>query len=208
MKSKNSDGKREIAEKEKIEIIERSGIHSDDKLSLMLLLLNRKDASFLGNAEIIREKKDESQIIEKFRKELEETKRVLDEIGFFYRASEIKVKDDIASFSIEIAKDENNLSELIKASEKGEDKKIGTLLGFPMTAVESYNTDEALDLEMFLNYGLSEEEREQLKQSGVLNFVGFQPSRENWQAELAEAKKDQEVIKEKAKNLYDEIVGA
>ena len=203
---KNFISNQKIAEKEKIEVIEKSCIKSDDKLSLVLLLLDRKDASFLGNAEIVRKKEDELQIIEKFCKELEETKRVLDEIGFFYRASEIKLKDDIASFSVEIAKNSNSLSELINACEKGKDKKIGTLLGFPKTAIESYDTDEALDFEIFLKEGMAKEEREQLEQSGVLNFVGFQPSRENWKEEIKEAKKDQEIIKERAFVLYKEIV--
>ena len=194
-----------MKKKKKIEIIEKSSISADDKLSLALLLLDRKDVSFLGNAEIIREE-DELKIIEKFKKELEENKRILDEAGFSYRASDIKLKDEIASFSIEVAKNNNKLLELIQACEKGDDKKIGELLGFPKTAIEAYDIDEALDFEIFFKEELSEAEREELAESGILNFVGFRPSCEHWKEEFIEVKEDQEIIKERAPKLYSEIV--
>lgn len=202
----NFENNQEIEEKKKIEIIEKASISADDKLSLALLLLGRKDVSFLGNAEIIRKEGDELKIIEKFKKELEESKKILDEAGFSYRASDIKLEDEIASFSIEVAKNNNKLLELTRACEKGDDKKIGELLGFPKTAVETYDTDEALDFEIFFKEELSETEREELAKSGILNFVGFQPSREHWKEEFIEVKKDQEIIKERAPKLYSEIV--
>lgn len=196
----------ETEEKEKIGIIEKSSLNSDDKLCLTLLLLDKKEAVFLGDREIIRKKRDEEGIIEKMKKELEETKVVLEKLGLNYRSSNIELKDAIAGFSVEVAKEKEILNEFTKACDEEDDQKIGNLLGYPKTAVESYNTKEALDFEIFFKKELSEEERKKLKESEILNFIGFQPSRKHWKEELEEVKKDQEIVKEKAPCLYEEIV--
>lgn len=91
--------------------------------------------------------------------------------------------------------------------------RIGELLGYPRTAAEAFDRgrkEDAMGKYLILEEknwweSLSEEERKNLLEEGVLNFLTFKLSRENWRQELETVRRWQEVIKEKAPRIYQEI---
>jgi len=75
-----------------------------------------------------------------------------------------------------IAKNENIISDLVKAVGMCDHKEIGELLGFPITAVEAFATKELIkksDLEPEIRF------------SEVASFTQFMLSKENWKDEMA-----------------------
>jgi hypothetical protein len=192
-----------------IEGIEKSRIlETDQKLDLAsFILLKEKKVVYPGNHKIIESKEEEKKIKEKFSKEIEEIKKFFELLGFSYSiVNDLKTEENIVGFNMVASKTKEDLEEFIKAREKGEDKVMGLLLGYPKTAVESYGTEESLNFEKFFAQKLSEEEQKKLEEEEVLKFLYFQPSKKHWQKELNEVRKLQSLIKEKLPILYQEII--
>lgn len=198
---------REGAEEVEIDVIERSLLDSDKKLDLVLLSLDRKRAAILGNCKIAETEHEKEEVIRDFTEELKEIKKTLTELGYHYHEDGVKVEDEvIVSFSVVVSKKEEYLSQVMNAEKQANNKEVGLLLGYPATAVDSYNSEKALDSERFFQIDLPEDERKQLEDEGVLRFLGFQPSKEHWREELEEVRENQSLIKEKAPHLYAEIM--
>lgn len=208
---KEKEAKREDIETEEekeIQTIEQSPLETGKKLDLALLCLERKKAAYVGSHTILETETKKEEILEKFTKELEDVQETLDELGLPYQTTRVpKIEDEaIIGFSVSVGRNKEDLSKFIEAEKQGNDKEMGLLLGYPKTAVEVYNTDKALNFETFFQQELSKEEQEELREEGVLKFLGFQPSREHWREELEQARYDQALIKEKAPRLYEEIM--
>jgi len=200
---------REGDEEVEIGVIENSLLDSDKKLDLIMLSLDRKKAAFLLNCKITETEREKEEVIRDFTEELEEIKKTLTELGYHYNEDGVKIEDEvIIRFSVAVSKEEEDLAQLIDADKQGNNKEIGLLLGYPATAVDSYNSEKALDSEHFFQIDLPEDERKQIRKSGVLKFLGFQPSKEHWREELEEVRESQALIKEKAPNLYEAIMAS
>ncbi len=196
-------------EEVEIDVIEKSLLDSDKKLDLAMLSLDRKKAAFLLNCKITKTEREKEEVIRDFTEELEEIKKTLTKLGYHYHEDGVKVEDEvIVRFSVAVSKKEEYLSQLMDADKQGNNKEIGLLLGYPATAVDSYNSEAALDSERFFQIDLPEEERKEIRESGVLKFLGFQPSKEHWREELEEVRESQALIKEKAPYLYEAIMAS
>lgn len=158
--------------------------------------------TFFSNAELAETEEEKSKKTKDLIREIEGIKKILDEAGFLYSASEIKAKDNIVYYKIIISKDEKSLAEFAELENRKDYKGEGLLLGFSKTAVEAYGTDKEL------SDGLPEKEKGKLVKNGVTKFLNFSPSKDHWQEELEEAKENQRLIKENAPRLYEEILNS
>ena len=190
-----------------IDKIENCLLETGKKLDLALLLLDRKKIAYLGNHKIFENDKERQKFIKEFSQELEDIKKTCEGLGFLYNTKGLRVEDEaIVGFNISIGKNGEDLTKFADAEKKRDDKTMGLMLGYPWTAVEAYNSKKSLDFEVFLKTELSEKERKQLEEEGVIKFLSFQPSKEHWREELNQAREDQGLIKEKTPRLYEEIM--
>jgi len=192
----------EYSERRRLEILEQSKLEAGKKLDLALLILKRKQAAQLGNYDVIEPDKHKEQIAQEFQKEFFAIEELLKELGVSYRANPLHEDRGIYGFSFLVAEKEENLEKVIEAGKSRDDKTFGALMGYPKTAVDAYNTEQAFDYEE----ELPKDELEQLRQDGVLPFINFMPSREHWKEELNYAKENQKLIKERIPLLYAELV--
>jgi hypothetical protein len=199
--SDNFEGQEDF-EKNRIGILQQSGIEVGEKLDLALLILKRKDAAFLGNADIIESEDHEKQLAKKFQEEFFGIEEVLKQTSLLYDATPPHNDRGVYCFSILASGSGEGLKKAIEAQKNQDDKALGFLFGYPKTAVEAYNTDKKFDYDLYL----PKEELDELKNEGVLPFLGFMPSREHWKEELNWAKENQSLIKEKAPLIYEELV--
>lgn len=137
---------------------------------------------------------------------------ILKRINLSFKVKEYEDLDSegktVSFFHFFIAKDEKILEELERALSEKDHETLGRLFGFPESAIKAYAGEERSERKRFdfrkAWQQLSQEEREVLKEEGVLDFVTWIPS-ENWREELEIARKWQRIIKEKAPRLYEEI---
>ncbi|MFA5747287.1 MAG: hypothetical protein WC926_04435 [Candidatus Paceibacterota bacterium] len=187
-------------EKNRIEMLQRSEIEIGSKLDLALLILKRKEAAFLGNADIIESEEHKEKLERKFQEEFCNIEEVLKETKLLYRATPPHDDQGVYCFSFLVSGSENGLEKAIEAQKNKDDRSLGLLLGYPETAVDAYMTDKKFDY----HKELPKDELGKLEKEGVLPFLEFMPSREHWKDELSWAKENQNLIKEKAPSLYEE----
>jgi len=187
-----------------IDEIESSIIPTGKKIDLALLLLGKKEATQLGNFKIPASDQERKSIIEEFDEEFQTVIELIDRLRLpFYIKQRPNEADDIIGFSILVSKNEEDLARFVEADTNSDDTTFGLMVGYPKTAVEAYRTKEAFDYET----ELPEDQSNALAhEEGLKPFLHFMSSREHWLEELAFARNNRDLIKEKAPKLYQEII--
>ena len=189
--------------KRNIESVENSKIDTISKLELILLLLGKKQGVHFGDFKIVESEKDTERTIEEFTDEMQEYLKLLKEINAYYvLGKELRFEGGMVGFSVLAAKDKKILERFVQADKEDDDKTFGSILGYPPTAIETYNTDKKFDP----HEELSPEDLEKLEAEGIMPFLLFMPSREHWLEELEWARENRRLIKENAPKLYQELV--
>jgi len=189
-------------EKQELKQIEKIRLDGNKKLDLALLILGKKEATQLGSYDIIGPESHKKKLQKEFGSEFETIKKVLDKIGLLYYTEGVKEDRGILGFSFLITRNNRSLKKIRKAVAKKDDKTFGLMMGYPETAVNTYRTEEALDIDK----DLSEGERKQLEDENLLPFVGFKPSKSHWKEELEYVKHIQTLIKERSPKLYRQMI--
>lgn len=187
-----------------IETLQSSSLETIKKYDLAQLLLDRKQATQLGSFDVIESDEHRKQLEREMGEEYRAATELLQKLGLKFQGEPPKEDNGIYGFSLTIAKTEENLNKAVEADKAGKDKEYGVLMGYPKTAVEAYQTEEAYDLET----ELPKDELEKLEEEGVLAFLEFMPSKSHWKEELDFVRETQKEIKEKASELHDEIIEA
>ena len=194
---------KEALVKKSIELVENSTLESDTKLELVLLLLDKKQGVQIGDFKIAESEEEKKKVTAEFSKELSDILNILNSLKLEYQVvKELGDDNGIVGFSVLTSKDKSTLNKFVKANNEDDDKTFGTILGYPPTAIETYGTDKAFNIEE----KLSPEELEKLRTEGLLPFLLFMPSKEHWAEELEWARENQQLIKQKAPKLYQELI--
>jgi len=198
---KNSEYE-ETKEKEFIEKIEKAPLSSDFKIDLLLLVFDRKKATFLGDICGVESEEQKQKLIKEFSEELNILTNLLDELNLPYKIiRDIEDRDDTIGFSVVIAKENENLNKIEEAVKNNNNMDMGIMFGYPKTAVEAYGTQDVLDLETDLP-----EEYAYLRKEGMLPFLKFTPSKLHWKEELEWAKDNKKIIEEKSPNTINQAI--
>jgi hypothetical protein len=191
-----------ILEKD-IKLVENSTLDSISKLEFVLLLLDKKQGMQFGDFKVVESKEEEEKARDKFTPEIQEILRLVKETGLCSQmGKELSFSEGLIGFSVLIAKDKDVLEKFIQADKEEDDKTFGTILGYPPTAVQTYETDKKFDF----HEELAPDELEKLKVEGIMPFLMFMPSKEHWLEELEWARENQRLIKEKAPQLFQELL--
>ncbi len=192
----------EIKEKEFIEKIEKVPLPSDFKIDLLLLVFDRKKATFLGDICGVESEEQKQKLIKEFNEELNILTNLLDELNLPYKIiRDIEDRNDTIGFSVVIAKEIENLNKIEEAVKNNNNMDMGLMFGYPRTAVEAYGTQDVLDLETDLP-----EEYTSLRKEGMIPFLRFTPSKLHWKEELEWAKDNKKIIEEKSPNTIDQAI--
>lgn len=190
--------------KHNIELVENSTVDSNSKVELILLLLDRKQGMQYGDFKVI-ESDNEKEIQNEFTAELSEILRIITKTGLQHQITrELTSSEGLIGFSVLISKDKNILDKFTKADKDGDDKTFGLILGYPPTAIETYNTDKKFNP----HEELSPDEIKKLEDEGLMPFLLFMPSRDHWIDELEWARENQRLIMEKSPKLYKELLAS
>ena len=192
----------EIKEKEFIEKIEKVPLPSDFKIDLLLLVFDRKKATFLGDLCGVESDEQKQKLIKEFSEELNILTNLLDELNLPYKIiRDVEDRNDTIGFSVVVAKEIENLNKIEEAVKNNNNMDMGIMFGYPRTAVEAYGTQDVLDLETDLP-----EEYADLRKEGMLPFLKFAPSKLHWKEELEWAKDNKKIIEEKSPNTIDQAI--
>lgn len=192
----------ETKEKEFIEKIEKAPLSSDFKIDLLLLVFDRKKATFLGDICGVESEEQKQKLIKEFSEELNILTNLLDELSLSYKIiRDVEDRNDTIGFSVVVAKEIENLNKIEEAVKNDNNMDMGMMFGYPRTAVEAYGTQDALDLETDLP-----EEYADLRKEGMLPFLKFAPSKLHWKEELKWARDNKKIIEEKSPNTIDQAI--
>lgn len=138
---------------------------------------------------------------EKFHKKITDLEKIFENSGLCYelRLNYPKSKNEHTRYS-SVAKDKKTLVKLKKASTikntRSRRIKLGTLLGYPRTAVFSFANGTALDYRDLW---------QEMRKSKELKFLNFRLSKRHWHRELKYLKKRASAIKQISPELYKKI---
>ena len=192
----------ETKEKEFIEKIEKAPLSSDFKIDLLLLVFDRKKATFLGDICGVESEEQKQKLIKEFSEELNILTNLLDELSLPYKIiRDVEDRNDTIGFSVVVAKEIENLNKIEEAVKNDNNMDMGMMFGYPRTAVEAYGTQDVLDLETDLP-----EEYADLRKEGMLPFLKFAPSKLHWKEELKWARDNKKIIEEKSPNTIDQAI--
>ena len=192
----------ETKEKEFVEKIEKAPLSSDFKIDLLLLVFDRKKATFLGDICGVESEEQKQKLIKEFSEELNILTNLLDELSLSYKIiRDVEGRNDTIGFSVVVAKEIENLNKIEEAVKNDNNMDMGMMFGYPRTAVEAYGTQDALDLETDLP-----EEYADLRKEGMLPFLKFAPSKLHWKEELKWARDNKKIIEEKSPNTIDQAI--
>ena len=192
----------ETKEKEFIEKIEKAPLSSDFKIDLLLLVFDRKKATFLGDICGVESEEQKQKLIKEFNEELNILTNLLDELNLPYKIiRDVEDRNDTIGFSVVVAKEIENLNKIEEAVKNDNNMDMGIMFGYPGTAVEAYGTQDVLDLETDLP-----EEYADLRKEGMLPFLKFAPSKLHWKEELKWARDNKKIIEEKSPNTIDQAI--
>jgi hypothetical protein len=198
-------GKNENQERSenKLDLVTASLLETIQKYDLAQLLVSeQRKATHLGNAVVIESEEHRKQLEREFGEEYRTTAELLTKLGLPFEGEPPHEDNGIYRFSFVVAKDTENLTKAVEADKTNNDKEFGALMGYPKTAVDAYQTENAFDLRT----ELPKEELEELEEEEVLAFLEFMPSKGHWREELDEVRTIQKLIKEQSPELYDEII--
>lgn len=185
--------------KESIEKIENALLPVDQKIDLMLLMLDRKSATFLGDLDGVESEEHKQKLIKEFTEEFNTLIVLLKDIDLPYEIiREVENRDDTIGFSIVVTKEVENLTKIERAVRENDDRTMGLLFGYPKTAVETYNTQDAIDLETEFP-----DEFAILRKEGMVPFLGFAPSKSHWKEELEWARDNKKSIEQHSPNTLN-----
>ena len=182
--------------------IEKIELDGDKKLDLALFILGKKEAVQIGGYDVIESENHKKDLQKEFQSEFDIIKKVLDKFGLLYDTKGINEDRGILGFSFLATRDDDSLQKIKEAAEKGDDKTFGLMMGYPETAVNTYNTKEALNIEK----DLSEEEQKYLEDNNLEPFLGFMPSKAHWKEEIEYVKQSQALVREKSPELFRQII--
>jgi len=185
-----------------IELVESSALETIKKFDLAQLLLGRKQAAHLGSYDVVESDEHRKQLEKEMGEEYQTITELLNKLGLSFQRTSPAEDNGIYGFSLFIAKNQENLAKAVEADETKNDKEFGVLMGYPKTAVDAYQTENAFDLKA----ELPKAELDKLEKEEVLAFLEFMPSKGHWREELDAVRETQRLLKEKAPELYDEIV--
>ena len=169
-------------------LIEKADIQSEDKLDLALLFLKaEKQGAFVSKAKSTEDT-------------LHTLTNLLDQLGLFYTTDTGATDPESIFFNVYIAKDAATLQAFYSA--KDDTQRFGLLLGYPHTAVETYNTPDAYPW----GAEMSEEDFLKYNADGAMRFLTFLPSRTHFLEQLSVARQNMQLIKENAPGIYEERV--
>lgn len=135
------------------------------------------------------------------------------------RKSEEKGSVPFVIIDFLVAREEDDLKRLDRALMNENHEEAGKLLGYPSTAVEAFSRgmrENCLERYVICTVqtekkwwlSLPEEERQELLEEGVMNFLTFRLSWQNWREELETVRWWQRTIQEKAPRVYEDIMRA
>jgi hypothetical protein len=188
--------------KELIEKIENFPYFSDqDKAVFILTAEGIKPAGFVSLSQ-------QAYSPESMQQAIQETETLVAEAGLshetknLYTATQNGERKPLST-NVIFSSDRNVLGELSKEFEQGDvnkqnHKRVGELLGFPKTAVESFEKNETLASE---ELDLPPE----VKYDEALDFAPFTMSREHWQEEYPVIKQWAEHLKETSPEVYQRL---
>jgi hypothetical protein len=197
----------EVGEREDVERIENLDfLKPQERMDLILTYLGEKPTSMI---EIAYDSKKPFAELKEVLSKKEELEKILSATKLAFKILEKEETDengfDRKVFQFLVGKDEKGVQELERALVERDDRKMKRLLGYPETSIKALFEGTILDEKMWWK-SLSEKEREDLLQEGVLNFITFPLSKDHWQEELKIARQRQAKIKEKTPKLYLEII--
>ena len=164
--------------------------------------MGRKQAAHLGSYDVVESDEHRKQLEKEMGEEYQTITELLNKLGLSFQRTSPAEDNGIYGFSLFIAKNQENLAKAVEADETKNDKEFGVLMGYPKTAVDAYQTENAFDLKA----ELPKAELDKLEKEEVLAFLEFMPSKGHWREELDAVRETQRLLKEKAPELYDEIV--
>ena len=189
-------------EKEMLEEIENMELNGNKKLDLALFILGKKEALQLGSYDVVESEEHKKDLQKEFQLEFDIIKKVLDRFKLLYDTKGINEDRGILGFSFLATRDDDSLQKIKEAAERKDDKTFGLMMGYPETAVGTYNTKEALNM----GKDLSREEKEYIKDNDIEPFIDFMPSKAHWEEEIEHVKQNQSLIKEKSPELFRQII--
>ncbi|MEI8174558.1 MAG: hypothetical protein WCG28_01255 [bacterium] len=195
-------------QKKQILKIEKLKINFQDKLSLVLLILGKKQATDIGYGFMAYPTSDKAQIeIEKGKTALQPTIDLCNESSMVFESEtvfeEIQERKFIGGFKVLIAKSVEILNEFREAEKKSDNFKIGKLYGYPETAITWFNNkskQELMELPKII------EAERVLDKEDLRGFLEFRLSPNHWKEELEFVRGNKELVKIYSPNLYAEIV--
>ncbi|MCC2630984.1 MAG: hypothetical protein K0S38_793 [Candidatus Paceibacter sp.] len=137
-----------------------------------------------------------------FEQEIEKLQSVLDTFRLSYAVQSSDRERKIVSFFV--AKDKETRDEFLAAYDgklrsPERDERLGTVLGFPPTAVEAFSHNEE-------NIIREKDLPQDVRDSEEFVFKHFVLSKNNWQEEFEVVKKMAATVKAYAPNLYNTII--
>jgi len=191
-----------IEQKEKIKKIEQFAISPGSKLSLVFLILDKRKVSDLSIWSRFGTERETENFIADSKGEMQLLVDSCRSIGLEVSVEQFKEQTK-NSFSIGweilIAKSKNLTEELKRAYKDGDERGIGTLFGYPSTAVAWF-----CDPNRDIRYKPKEID-ETIAQEGLERFLNFRPS-PHWREELDEVKNQRGLIKTYAPILFQELL--
>ena len=208
--SKEGDVEEIEADKEKVNILEESGLACFEKMEFLLVLMGEKKTATSERYVPFQWSDEEvKKYIEKAIEVINRRAKTADDLGFETKLRRyFNIEDGEKAgrhYELIYAKEKSDLDELEEVVEKGinsEDyhEKIGELLSIPESSVKAFTEgDEQL---------LSDKEaRKRLRdiEEGLDNFLNFRMSKDNFEKELEFVKDRAEKIKRVSPEIYKEI---
>jgi len=200
------DEQREVTEKE-IEMIEKSPLFYQEKVSLALATLGEKPVSWIDVSERYNQtktKRKENKILNQLEVEKNQVQQILNELGLVYEIKKFKIEEETtfnSGYDFLVSKKQEDLSLFRESIKAKDDKKIGECLGYPETATNGFINNNILDYNE-----LPKEEAEKLINEETSKFLTFRLSKDHWQEELEVVRSWQLLIKENFPNLYKEVI--
>jgi hypothetical protein len=190
-----------------IERIERANIPPDDKVLMVLLILDRKKVAMLDDyIKIDGTSEEKKKLKRKIEKTFSEYTDLADDLNIFYDTivglNDYKVSTNkTMGFQFHMSKKIDCLQMMRTATlgEKRDELTRGILLGYPKTAAEAFENKETIK-------GALPFDEEKLEEEGMAPFLGFAMSKENWQEELEWAKENMRIIKEYSPKILAEAI--
>ncbi len=191
-------------QQEQIKKIEQAPISLNDKVSLVLLILNKRKVSGVSVFSKFEIERDADLFIEEHREEARLLVDLCRSLGLEVNVEDIhkQTADSVfAGWDILVAKSKSLIERYQKASKEENHAEFGELSGYPETAVAWFSS---ADKETLLSYWPEEAQRA-VDEEGLVRFKDFRFS-PNWAQELNKIRHLRDLIKTYAPALFQELM--